>query len=56
MGLYEFVNQMSLVNPQPRDTVYLAQRLKVHSDLVTAIVAGDVVAAQHAAEAHRHQS
>ena len=54
IGLYEFVNQVSLVNPQPRDAVYLAQRLKVHSDLVAAIIAGDVAAAQAAAEAHRH--
>jgi DNA-binding FadR family transcriptional regulator len=56
VGLYEFVNQVSLVNPQPRDSDYLAQRLKVHSDLVAAIVAGDVAAAQRAADAHRHQS
>lgn len=56
VGLYEFVNQVSLVNPQPRDSVYLAQRLKVHSDLVDAILAGDAVAAQRAGEAHRHSS
>ena len=56
VGLYEFVNQVSLVNPQPRDSGYLAQRLKVHSDLVAAIAAGDVAAAQRAAEVHRHQS
>ncbi len=56
VGLYEFVNQVSLVNPQPRDTIHLAQRLKVHSDLVAAIVSGDVAAAQRAAEAHRHSS
>ena len=56
IGLYEFVNQVSLVNPQPRDSAYLAQRLKVHSDLVAAIVAGDITAAQSAAEAHRHQA
>ena len=30
--------------PQPRDSGYLAQRLKVHSDLVAAIAAGDWVA------------
>jgi DNA-binding FadR family transcriptional regulator len=53
-GLYEFVNQVSLVNSQPRDTVYLAQRLKVHSELVAAIVAGDVDTAQRAAVTHRH--
>ena len=29
VGLYEFVNQMSLVNPQPRDSVYMEQRLTV---------------------------
>lgn len=56
VGLYEFVNQVSLVNPQPRDAAYLAQRLKVHSELVAAILAGDVAAAQQAAEAHRHPS
>ncbi len=56
IGLYEFVNQVSLVNPQPRDAVYLAQRLKVHGDLVAAIIAGDVDAAHRAAEAHRHPS
>lgn len=55
VGLYEFVNQVSLVNPQPRDTVYMSRRLRVHADLVAAIVAGDVVAATRAAEAHRHQ-
>ena len=54
VGLYEFVNQVSLVNPQPRDSGYMEQRLKVHSELVAAIIAGDVVAAQHAAESHRH--
>ena len=54
VGLYEFVNQMSLVNPQPRDAVYMEQRLRVHSELVAAIVAGDVAGAQRAAEAHRH--
>jgi DNA-binding FadR family transcriptional regulator len=54
VGLYEFVNQVSLVNPQPRDAAYLEQRLKVHSELVAAILAGDVAAAQQAAEAHRH--
>ncbi|WP_407916957.1 FadR/GntR family transcriptional regulator [Kitasatospora sp. NE20-6] len=54
VGLYEFVNHVSLVNPQPRDNDYLAQRLQVHSDLVAAITAGDVTAARHAAEAHRH--
>lgn len=56
VSLYEFVNQVSLVSPQPRDSIYLAQRLKVHSDLVTAILAGDVAAAQRTAEAHRHPS
>ena len=56
IGLYEYVNQVSLVNPQPRDSAHLAQRLKVHSELVSAIVAGDVKAAQMAAEAHRHNS
>ena len=56
VGLYEFVNQVSLVNPQPRDTAYMAQRLTVHSDLVAAIVAGDVAAARRAGEAHRHPS
>jgi GntR family transcriptional repressor for pyruvate dehydrogenase complex len=55
VGLYEFVNQMSLVNPQPRDSVYMEQRLRVHGELVDAILAGDVAAAQRAAEAHRHQ-
>ena len=54
VGLYEFVNQVSLVNPQPRDAVYLAQRLQVHTELVAAIVAGDALAAQRSAEAHRH--
>lgn len=56
VGLYEFVNQVSLVTPQPRDPVYLAQRLKVHTELVDAIRAGDIAAAQRAAETHRHQS
>ncbi|MEE4545888.1 FCD domain-containing protein [Streptomyces sp. V4-01] len=56
VGLYEFVNHVSLVNPQPRDGDYLAQRLKVHGDLVDAILAGDVPAARQAAEAHRHTS
>jgi DNA-binding FadR family transcriptional regulator len=56
IGLYEFVNQVSLVNPQPRDAVYMEQRLKVHSELVDAILAGDVTAALRAAEAHRHPS
>jgi DNA-binding FadR family transcriptional regulator len=56
VGLYEFVNHVSLVNPQPRDSDYLEQRLKVHSDLVAAILAGDVPAALAAAEAHRHVS
>jgi DNA-binding FadR family transcriptional regulator len=56
IGLYEFVNQVSLVNPQPRDAAYLEQRLKVHSELVAAIVTGDVAAAQRVAEAHRHPS
>lgn len=54
VGLYEFVNQVSLVNPQPRDMAYMAERLRVHSELVAAILAGDVHATQHAAEAHRH--
>jgi DNA-binding FadR family transcriptional regulator len=54
VGLYEFVNQVSLVNPQPRDAAYMEQRLMVHKDLVAAIIAGDVAAAQRAAEAHRH--
>ncbi|HEV2637652.1 MAG TPA: FCD domain-containing protein [Actinocrinis sp.] len=54
IGLYEFVNQVSLVNPQPRDHAYLMQRLEVHSDLVAAILAGDVAAARQAAEVHRH--
>ncbi|WP_328580679.1 FadR/GntR family transcriptional regulator [Streptomyces sp. NBC_00370] len=56
VGLYEFVNQVSLVNPQPRDNDYMVRRLQVHTDLVTAIVAGDVEAARHAAEAHRHSN
>lgn len=56
VGLYEFVNQMSLVDPQPRDSIYLAQRLKVHTELVAAILAGDVAAARHVGEAHRHSS
>jgi DNA-binding FadR family transcriptional regulator len=54
VGLYEFVNQVSLVSPQPRDAVYMQQRMKVHRELVDAILAGDVAAAQQAAEAHRH--
>ncbi|HEX3964475.1 MAG TPA: FCD domain-containing protein [Trebonia sp.] len=54
VGLYEFVNQVSLVNPQPRDAAYMEQRLRVHSELVAAILAGDVAAAQRVAEAHRH--
>jgi DNA-binding FadR family transcriptional regulator len=33
---------------------YMDQRLNVHRELVTAIVAGDVIAAQHAAALHRH--
>ncbi len=56
VGLYEFVNQVSLVDPQPRDIAYMEQRLKVHSDLVAAILAGDVAAARHAGETHRHPS
>jgi DNA-binding FadR family transcriptional regulator len=56
VGLYEFVNHVSLVNPQPRDSDYLEQRLTVHADLVEAILAGDVAAARQAAEAHRHAS
>jgi DNA-binding FadR family transcriptional regulator len=56
VGLYEFVNQVSLVNPQPYDRDYLEQRLQVHSDLVTAILSGDPAAAREAAEAHRHSS
>jgi DNA-binding FadR family transcriptional regulator len=56
IGLYEFVNQVSQVNPQPRDAVYMEQRLRVHSELVAAILAGDVTAALQAAEAHRHPS
>jgi DNA-binding FadR family transcriptional regulator len=54
VGLYEFVNQVSLVSPQPRDAVYMQQRMKVHRELVDAILAGDVAAAQRAADAHRH--
>jgi DNA-binding FadR family transcriptional regulator len=54
VGLYEFVNQVSLVSPQPRDADYMQQRMKVHRELVDAILAGDVAAAQQAAEAHRH--
>ncbi len=54
IGLYEFVNQMSLVTPQPRDAAYMSERLRVHSELVAAIIAGDVHGAEHAAEAHRH--
>jgi DNA-binding FadR family transcriptional regulator len=54
VGLYEFVNQVSLINPQPRDSAYMEQRLRVHSELVAAILAGDVAAAKHAAETHRH--
>ncbi|MBP0456446.1 FadR/GntR family transcriptional regulator [Streptomyces montanisoli] len=56
VGLYEFVNHVSLVNPQPRDSDYLTQRLEVHSDLVDAILAGDASAARQAAHAHRHSS
>ncbi|MCZ4098702.1 FadR family transcriptional regulator [Streptomyces sp. So13.3] len=56
VGLYEFVNQVSLVTPQPSDNDNMAQRLQVHSDLVAAIIAGDVAAAMLAAEAHRHSS
>ncbi len=56
VGLYEFVNHVSLADPQIHDGEYLEQRLKVHSDLVAAIVAGDVAAARQAAEAHRHSS
>ncbi len=47
---------MSLVSPQPRDAAYLEQRLRVHSELVAASLAGDVAAAQRVAEAHRHPS
>jgi DNA-binding FadR family transcriptional regulator len=54
VGLYEFVNQVSLVSPQPRDADYMQQRMKVHRELVDAILAGDVAAAQRAADAHRH--
>lgn len=56
VGLYEFVNEVSLVNPQPRDAVYLSQRLDVHTQLVVAIIAGDADAARRAGEAHRHAS
>jgi DNA-binding FadR family transcriptional regulator len=45
---------VSLVNPQPRDADYMQQRMKVHRELVDAILAGDVAAAQRAADAHRH--
>jgi DNA-binding FadR family transcriptional regulator len=54
IGLYEFVNQVSLVSPQPRDISYMEQRLTVHSELVAAILAGDTGAARRAAEAHTH--
>ena len=54
VGLYEFVNQVSLVDPQPRDLAYMTERLRVHVELVGAIIAGDVNAAHDAAEAHRH--
>jgi GntR family transcriptional repressor for pyruvate dehydrogenase complex len=56
VGLYEFVNQVTLVDPQPRDLTYMTQRLKIHSELVAAILAGDVAAARHAGETHRHSS
>jgi len=56
VGLYEFVNEVSLVNPQPRDAIYMAQRLDVHTQLVLAIIAGDADAARRAGEAHRHAS
>jgi DNA-binding FadR family transcriptional regulator len=56
VGLYEFVNQVTLVDPQPRDLAYMTQRLKIHSELVAAILAGDVSAARHAGETHRHSS
>ena len=54
IGLYEFINQAAVVKPQPRDAAYMEQRLKVHGEMVTAIIAGDVAAARRAAEAHRH--
>jgi DNA-binding FadR family transcriptional regulator len=54
IGLYEFVNQVSTISPQSRDIPYMKQRLDVHNELVAAIVAGDVIAAQHAAALHRH--
>ena len=54
VGLYEFVNERSLVAPQPRDAAYLAARVEIHQQLVSAIDAGDVEAAVAAAEQHRH--
>ncbi len=54
VGLYEFVNQVAQVDSQPRDTGYMEKRLNVHADLVDAILAGDVHAAERAAEVHRH--
>jgi DNA-binding FadR family transcriptional regulator len=54
IGLYEFVNEVSLINPQPREATYMAERFDVHAQLVTAIIAGDVAAARTAGEAHRH--
>jgi DNA-binding FadR family transcriptional regulator len=54
IGLYEFVNQVSLVSPQSRDKEYLAQRFRLHRELVAAIIEGDIDAARRVAEAHRH--
>jgi DNA-binding FadR family transcriptional regulator len=56
LGLYEFINNVSTINPQRNDADYLAQRLHVHENLVRAIATGDVAAAISAAELHKHSS
>ncbi|WP_043735916.1 FadR/GntR family transcriptional regulator [Nocardia asiatica] len=56
IALYEFVNQLALVETQPHDAPYIAERLRVHQDLVAAIIKGDETSATAAAERHQHHT
>lgn len=54
VSLYEWVHDVSQVESLATDPPYVAARLKVHSDLVDAIIDGDADAAEAAGIAHAH--
>lgn len=55
ISLYEYVGRTSAIEVMP-SADYVDARLQIHQELIDAIVAGDVAAAQRAAVAHSHRA